>query len=137
MKDFSTAAMRHSPRRSAQKAKKRFLLQNATETARSIPFSELTTNPLYRRIADAMCPQDLKEKLNGMGFRCASEVATLKALHGLRRRIAANRTSDGKSPAASADKGTDELTQDFFLRVQREALRSYRLMHHVLPSRTR
>ncbi|MEL7043834.1 MAG: neuraminidase-like domain-containing protein, partial [Pseudomonadota bacterium] len=105
-----------SPRATRMLAKKATREQGLS-TPGAIPFADLANEPLYQRIADATCPEELKEDLRALGIDTAARVASYSTPTALNAELARR-----NAPAASAD---------LMRRAQREAVRTYRLMRHT------
>ena len=88
-----------------------------------MPFAELARDRLYQRVAEAICPQELKAEITELGLETSAQVAAHRSLDDLREHLRRRAGEGAPLP---------EPKEAFFVRAQHEALRGYRLMRHAL-----
>jgi len=101
----------------------------------SIPFAELANHPLFQRIAEAICPEDLAITLKKFGFKNVAEAA----VHNSTRPIDLESMTDAveaeeadEADEADENENTPQPSSEILARALREAKRTYRLMQRVL-----
>lgn len=93
------------------------------KSPRSISFEALAEDPIYRRIANELCPEDLATQIMQYGFESAAAIAACKSVPVMKTRMAR---------AGTRVQAEDVDILRLHCRSRREALRSYRLMRHEL-----
>ncbi|WP_147113279.1 neuraminidase-like domain-containing protein [Tateyamaria sp. syn59] len=97
--------------------------RNLPKNPRQVSYAALAEDPIYRRIANEACPQDLAEAITRYGFDSAADVAACKSVPVMMARIAR---------AGTRVQTDDTEMRRLLSRSRREALRSYRRMRHAL-----
>nr|WP_298412649.1 neuraminidase-like domain-containing protein [uncultured Halomonas sp.] len=108
------------PQRVTAKAARR---RDLPKTPGAISYEALAEDPIYRRIAREVCPEDLAAEITRYGFESAAAIAACRSVPMMKARMARAGT---RLQAESAD------IRRLLRRSRREALRSYRLMRHEL-----
>ena len=122
--DFKTTGM---PGRKYRHSRKLYEKQHVRESGRkrkqTIPFAEMANHPLFQRIAEVICPEDLATALKKFGFKNVAEMAAHHSTRAIDLEPATGAVENEDSPRPPSE---------ILARALREAKRTYRLMQRVL-----
>ncbi|EKE74970.1 neuraminidase-like domain-containing protein [Gallaecimonas xiamenensis] len=108
---------------STSAAEKQSSRRQALNNSRAIPFAEIAKDPLYRQLALAICPKDLKAELEALYLDSPAQLAAFRSLDDLNVHL---------SKRTANDLVSSNSLNGLFARAKQEAIRGYRLMRHVL-----